>query len=38
MNYLSIGEGGTIGGPGVYMGHISFSSGRAAQSIKLIKQ
>jgi len=38
MNYLQVGEDGSIGGPGVYIGKISFGSGRATQAIKLIKQ
>ncbi len=37
MNYLQIGEDGAIGAPGVYVGKVTFSSGRAAQVIKLIK-
>jgi hypothetical protein len=38
MNYLPVGEDGSIGGPGVYIGKVSFGSGRAAQVVKLIKQ
>ena len=37
MNYLQIGEDGAIGAPGVYVGKVTFGSGRAAQVIKLIK-
>ena len=38
MNYLQVGEDGSIGGPGVYIGKVSFGSGRATQVVKLIKQ
>ncbi|HEV2480084.1 MAG TPA: fibronectin type III domain-containing protein [Puia sp.] len=38
MNYLQVGEDGSIGGPGVYVGKVVFGSGRATQAIKLIKQ
>jgi hypothetical protein len=37
MNYLQIGEDGAIGAPGVYVGKVTFASGRAAQVIKLVK-
>ncbi|HVS96519.1 MAG TPA: fibronectin type III domain-containing protein [Puia sp.] len=38
MNYLRVGGDAGIGGPGVYIGKVLFSSGRATQTIKLIKQ
>ena len=38
MNYLQVGTDARIGGPGVYVGKVIFSSGRATQTIKLIKQ
>jgi hypothetical protein len=37
MNYLQVGADANIGGPGVYMAKVVFSSGRAAQTIKLLK-
>jgi len=37
VNYLSVGEDANIGAPGVYIGKVIFSSGRAAQSFKLLK-
>ena len=38
MNYLQVGGDARIGGPGVYIGKVVFASGRATQTIKLIKQ
>jgi fibronectin type 3 domain-containing protein len=38
MNYLQVGADAKIGGPGVYVGKVVFASGRAMQTIKLIKQ
>jgi hypothetical protein len=37
VNYLSIGQDANIGAPGVYVGKVIFSSGRAAQTFKVIK-
>ena len=37
VNYLQIGEDATIGVSGVYLGKVIFSSGRAAQPFKVIK-
>ncbi|HVS96518.1 MAG TPA: fibronectin type III domain-containing protein [Puia sp.] len=37
MNYLQVGADASIGGPGIYLAKVVFSSGRATQSIKLLK-
>ena len=37
MNYLQVGGDAAIGGPGVYMAKVVFSSGRPAVTIKLLK-
>ena len=37
VNYMQIGEDATIGAPGIYLGKVIFSSGRAAQNFKVLK-
>jgi hypothetical protein len=37
VNYLQIGQDAAIGAPGIYLGKVIFSSGRAAQTFKVLK-
>jgi len=37
VNYMQIGQDAGIGGPGIYLGKVIFSSGRAAQTFKVLK-
>ena len=37
MNYLQVGQDSRIGAPGIYIGRVIFSSGRAPQVFKLLK-
>ncbi|HEV2480083.1 MAG TPA: fibronectin type III domain-containing protein, partial [Puia sp.] len=37
VNYMPIGQDANIGGPGIYLGKVIFSSGRAAQTFKVLK-
>ena len=37
VNYLQIGQEANIGAPGIYLGKVLFTSGRAAQSFQVLK-
>jgi hypothetical protein len=37
VNYMQIGQDANLGGTGIYLGKVIFSSGRAAQTFKVLK-